>query len=77
MNEFQRRIGVGERSRIGLKHQGGTKTTQVVREEGSTRGSVAGTTTEHWDGRRDSTVLAPTVKIIASRSERKIVSATY
>jgi hypothetical protein len=73
VNEFQRRIGVGERSRIGQRTAGTSRTTQIVREEGRDRGGVAGSTTEHWDGRRDSTAVPETVRVTASRSSGQIV----
>jgi hypothetical protein len=73
MNEFQRRVGVGERSRIALRHAGTSKTSPVIREEGRTRGSVAGSTTEHWDGRVDAAATPETVRVVASRSNRQIV----
>lgn len=72
-NDFQRRIGVGEPSRISLKMQGGARTKTVVREVGRTRGSVAGTTTEHWDGRVDATATPETVRATVRRSTGEIV----
>jgi len=39
------------------------KTTPVVLDEGPRRGKVGGTKTEHWDGRQDAKVFAPTIKI--------------
>lgn len=34
------------------------RTTPVIRDDGP---GIAGTTTEHWDGRRDARVTGPTV----------------
>lgn len=73
MNEFQKRIGVGEPSRISLKMQGGARTRTIVREEGRTRGTVGGTTTEHWDGRVDATATPETVRATVRRSTGEIV----
>lgn len=74
VNEFQKRIGVGERSRIGLKHKGTTRVTPVQREEGMERGTVGGKKIEHWDGRVDAVARPKPVKLTASRSERRIVN---
>lgn len=71
-NDFQRRIGVGEPSRSFLRHQGTSRTTNVIREEGRTRGSVGGSHTEHWDGRVDATVRPETKHFTKSRSTGEI-----
>jgi len=73
MNDFQERVGVGQRSRIGLRQQGSARTTAITREEGHSRGEQAGSTTEHWDGRVDSAVTPAPVKLTVSRSKRQIV----
>lgn len=61
MNEFQRRIGVGARSHAFISHQGGTRRRPVIVEEGARRGTVGGFHTDHWDGRVDATVHAPSI----------------
>jgi hypothetical protein len=57
-NEFQKRIGVGEKQvRYGV-HAGKTQKLPVRRED---NGKVGGEITKHWDGRQDATVFAPQV----------------
>jgi hypothetical protein len=62
VNEFQKRIGVGEPCRAFGKLAGTTRTRPVVTEEGPTRGTVGGAHIDHWDGRVDAVVSPPTVK---------------
>ena len=59
-NDFQRKIGVGEKQhRFGV-HAGKTQTLPVKRED---NGKVNGEIKQYWDGRQDATVFAPlTVK---------------
>ncbi len=56
MNEFQRRIGVGEPSRAFSRLAGTTRRRPVVMDDGPARGKVGGFHTDHWDGRVDATV---------------------
>lgn len=58
-NDFQRRIGVGERQ-VGFRHLGTSRTETVRRED---NGKVGGQYTHHWDGRVDATVFAETAHI--------------
>lgn len=58
-NEFQRRIGVGERQHRYGRHVGTQKRTVLKREDD---GKVAGVRTEHWSGRVDATAFAPSPK---------------
>lgn len=69
MNEFQRRIGVGERQNSYGKHAGTTKTTPVVAYEGPNRGGLAGTQTEHWSGRVDATVTPQVSRLEMKREQ--------
>lgn len=62
-SEYQKHIGVGERTSIVLRRAGQTRRTDVLVEDGPRRGRVGGFHTEHWDGRVDATVLAPAVNI--------------
>jgi hypothetical protein len=62
VNEFQKRIGVGEPCRAFGKLAGTTRTRPVVTEEGPTRGTVGGAHIDHWDGRVDAVVSPATVK---------------
>lgn len=55
-NDFQRRIGVGERQHRFGRHVGTAKTIVVPRED---NGRPAGTQTEHWSGRVDAKAYAP------------------
>lgn len=61
MNDFQRRIGVGEPCRAFGKHAGTTRTRPVVTEEGPTRGTVGGAHIDHWDGRVSAVVRPETL----------------
>jgi hypothetical protein len=76
LNDFQKRIGVGEPSRIVLRRQGTTKSTTVIHEEGRARGSVGGKLVEHWDGRVDAVAAPQPVRATASRSTGKIVDVS-
>ncbi len=59
-SEYQRKIGVGERTNLVLRKKGQTRDRRVIVEEGPRAGQTAGYQTDHWDGRVDATVLAPT-----------------
>lgn len=65
-NDFQRRIGVGERARFVARHHGTTRHIPVLRDEGKRAGTVGGYLTEHWSGRIDATPQPPTVRLTAS-----------
>lgn len=68
LNEFQRRIGVGEPSRIMLRRRGTHRVSPVFRDDGPLRGTQGGTQTEHWDGRVDATVVPNPVEVQISKS---------
>lgn len=63
MNEFQERIGVGERQHRYGRHAGTTHTTAVVADEGPLRGREVGERTEHWSGRVDAKVTSGVVSV--------------
>lgn len=59
---FKERIGVGQPCHA-FRRSGGpgsTRTTAVPRDDAP---GVAGTTTEHWDGRRDAHALVQPVRL--------------
>lgn len=68
-NEFQRRIGVGERQYRYGRYVGTSKDIQVRRED---NGKLAGKQTEHWDGSVDATVYPETARRVMSRSTGEI-----
>lgn len=60
MNEFQRRIGVGEPSHAFTTAKGRSpRKRKVIAEEGPRKGQVGGFQTDHPDGRMDAHVFAP------------------
>ncbi len=60
LNEFQKRIGVGQKQQpFKLDSGPGSKRTTPVKREDN--GKVGGEITQHWDGRQDATVFAPQV----------------
>lgn len=62
MNEWQRRIGVGEPSRAFLTKAGTSRRRLITTEEGPTRGKVGGAEIDHWDGRVDAVVRPETIR---------------
>lgn len=62
MNEFQQRIGVGQRSSA-FAVSGETRVRKVIADDGPRRGTVVGTETDHKSGRQDANVYAPAVHI--------------
>ena len=76
MNPFQQHVGVGQRSRIGQRLAGTSRTSTVIREEGRTRGEVGGSNTEHWDGRVDAAARPEPLQVTASRSTGQIVDVS-
>ncbi len=46
-----------------LRKAGTSNTTAVVADDGVNRGKIAGTQTEHWDGRKDAHVVPPPIVI--------------
>lgn len=57
-SEWQRKIGVGERQVNYGVHAGGSIEIPKFRED---NGHLSGKQVEHWDGRVDATVIAPTL----------------
>lgn len=74
-SEWQRRIGVGEPCTAFTTAKGRSpRRRPVVAEEGPHRGTVAGTQTDHPDGRLDAHVYAPCATRTVSRSQTHDVS---
>lgn len=70
MNEFQRRIGVGQ-PHYGLGRTGPTRERIVIAEEGERKGQTAAIQTDHADGRVDARVIVNTVKKKLAFSDAK------
>lgn len=69
MNEFQKRIGVGE-THYGLARTGPIRKREVIIERGPQRGQVGGFQTDHKDGRMDATVRVPAAQHVTPLAER-------
>lgn len=65
-NDFQKRIGVGERQHRFGRLAGQSRDLMVLDER---TGEVGGKHTEHWDGRQDATVFAPTTAVTSTTTE--------
>jgi hypothetical protein len=63
-NEFQEKIGVGERQYIYGRHAGSTRDIIIKRDD---NGKIGGKQTEHWNGSVDCTVFAETQKFVMSK----------
>lgn len=63
MNDWQKRMGVGERQPRGVHNPKATHTARVVADDGPLRGRNVGSTVEHLSGRVDATVSAATVTV--------------
>lgn len=61
MNEFQKRIGVGE-TNYALQRTGPTRDRTVIADEGPRKGRVAAIETDHKSGRQDARVFVDTVR---------------
>lgn len=61
MNDFQKRIGVGQ-AHYGLARTGPTRRRRVVAEDGPRKGKTAAIETDHSSGRVDAQVFVDTVK---------------
>lgn len=59
MNEFQAKIGVGQRQVRYGRYAGTNRDIPVRRED---NGAIGGFHTEHWSGRVDATIIAPTIR---------------
>jgi len=60
MNEFQKRIGVGQ-PHYGLGRTGPTRKKVIIAEEGERKGKVSAVQTEHSSGRVDARVFVDTI----------------
>lgn len=60
VNEFQKRIGVGQ-SHYGLGRTGPTRQRRIIAEEGPRKGKTAAIETDHANGRIDAQVFVDTV----------------
>lgn len=69
LNDFQKRIGVGEASRAFPMKMGTSRNRPVIQEEGPSRGRVGGYHTDHWDGRTDAIVQPDVVRLKGKRSK--------
>ena len=63
-NEFQKRIGVGERQYVYGRHANTSKEIEIRRED---NGEIGGKQTEHWDGSVDCTVYAKTKELVLNK----------
>lgn len=63
-NEFQKKIGVGERQYLYGRHAGSSRDIIIKRED---NGKIGGKQTEHWNGSVDCTVFAETQKFVMSK----------
>lgn len=70
MNEFQRRVGVGQ-PHHGLGRTGPTRERRVIAEEGPRKGRLAAIQTDHADGRIDARVFVDPVRATVSLSGKK------
>lgn len=57
-SEWQEKVGVGERQNRYGKHAGSAQEVPVYRED---NGKLGGKQVNHWDGRQDATIIAPTL----------------
>lgn len=69
MNDFQKRVGVGERQHVYGRHVGKTKSTLIPRED---NGKLAGKQTEHWNGSVDCTVYPETKELRLNTKEGRV-----
>lgn len=60
MNDFQKKIGVGE-THYGLGRTGPTRERKIIAEEGPRKGKTSAIQTDHADGRVDANVFVDTV----------------
>lgn len=56
--EWKRRMGVGERQFVYGRQAGSSRDVPLFRED---TGQLNGKYTQHWDGRQDCTLVAPTI----------------
>lgn len=70
-SKWQDKIGVGEKQHLFGRHVGTSKDIPAYRED---NGKIGGKHTEHWDGRVDATIIAPTLVKNASTGEVSSIS---
>ncbi len=68
-NEFQKRIGVGERQHRFGRHAGTTREVEIMRED---NGKLGGISTERWDGSNDVRVFADTAELTMDSKTGKV-----
>ena len=68
-NEFQKKIGVGERQHVYGRHAGTSRDVIIKRED---NGKIGGKQTEHWNGSVDCTVYPETQKLVMNRKTGEI-----
>lgn len=61
----------GRQSAAGGRKSDPTQDHRVTADDGPARGQVVGKHREHWDGRQDATVFAPTHKVKTKSSEER------
>lgn len=71
LNDFQKRIGIGEVSRAFPTKMGTSRNRPVIKEEGPSRGSVGGYHTDHWDGRTDAVVKPDVIRLKGKESNNE------
>lgn len=69
-NEFQKKIGVGERQYVFGRHAGTSRDIIIKRED---NGKLGGKQTEHWNGSVDCTVFPETKHIVLDTKTGDIV----
>lgn len=71
-NDFQKRIGVGERQYRFGRHNGSSREVLIKRED---NGKIGGKQTEHWNGSVDCTVYPETKNLLLDSKTGDIVPA--
>jgi hypothetical protein len=69
-NDFQKKIGVGERQYVFGRHAGTSREIEIKRED---NGKLGGKQTEHWNGSVDCTVYPETKRLILDTKTGDIV----
>ncbi len=69
-NEFQKKIGVGERQYVYGRNAGTSRDIIIKRED---NGKIGGKQTEHWNGSVDCTVYPETKRLVLDTKTGDIV----
>lgn len=69
-NEFQKKIGVGERQYVYGRNAGTSRDVIIKRED---NGKIGGKQTEHWNGSVDCTVYPETKRLVLDTKTGDIV----